>query len=61
MEDLTSLFCSELVAEAYQRLGLLDESTPSNEFTPADFSEAEGLVLLKGQLGKETFLKIDAL
>jgi len=36
-EDLSSLFCSELVAEAYQRLGLLTEGTPSNEFTPADF------------------------
>ncbi|MAE81440.1 MAG: hypothetical protein CMB80_01800 [Flammeovirgaceae bacterium] len=36
-EDLSSLFCSELVAEAYQRMGLLTETTPSNEFTPADF------------------------
>tara|TARA_Y100000296_G_scaffold2569_2_gene3618 strand:+ start:1442 stop:2044 length:603 start_codon:yes stop_codon:yes gene_type:complete len=36
-EDLSSIFCSELVAEAYQRLGLLTEGTPSNEFTPADF------------------------
>lgn len=38
-EDLSSVFCSELVAEAYQRLSLLTEEKPSNEYTPADFSE----------------------
>jgi len=38
-EDLSSIFCSELVAEAYQRLGLLTEEKSSNEYTPADFSE----------------------
>lgn len=38
-EDLQSLFCSELVAEAYQRIGFLDEEKPSNEYTPADFAE----------------------
>lgn len=37
-EDLSSLFCSEMVAEAYQRMGLLTDNTPSNEYTPADFS-----------------------
>ena len=36
-EDLSSLFCSELVAEAYQRMGFVSLSLPSNEFTPADF------------------------
>lgn len=53
VEDLSNLFCSELVAEAYQRLGLLDEIKPSNEYTPADFSEKRGLELLKGFLGPE--------
>jgi len=47
-EDLSSLFCSELVAEAYQRMGLLSEKKPSNEYTPKDFSEAAKLKLLKG-------------
>ncbi len=56
-EDLTSLFCSELVAEAYQRLGLLSEDKPSNEYTPADFSEKKQLKLLEGALGKEVILK----
>jgi len=35
--DLSSVFCSELVAEAYQTVGLLSADRPSNEFTPADF------------------------
>ncbi|MFH1214863.1 MAG: hypothetical protein V1706_00005 [Pseudomonadota bacterium] len=56
-EDLSSLFCSELVAEAYQRLGLLNEDKPSNEYTPSDFSEKKQLKLLEGSLGKEVFLK----
>ena len=56
-EDLTSLFCSELVAEAYQRLGLLGEEKPSNEYTPADFSADRRLELLKGSLDEEIFLK----
>lgn len=36
-ENLSSLFCSELVAEAYQRMGILKENKPSNEYTPSDF------------------------
>ena len=56
-EDLTSLFCSELVAEAYQRLGLISEEKPSNDYTPSDFSEKKQLKLLEGALGKEVLLK----
>lgn len=58
-EDLSSLFCSELVAEAYQQMGLLADGPkdlPSNEYTPRDFSaEArQPLKLLRGySLGKE--------
>jgi len=37
-EDLSSLFCSEMVAEAYQRMGLFTKAVPSNEYTPKDFS-----------------------
>lgn len=47
-EDLSSVFCSELVAEAYQSMGLLDEypdGQPSNEYTPIDFSEGRPLKL----------------
>ena len=41
-----SIFCSELVAEAYQRVGLLTEKRLSSNFTPKDFSSAEQTKLL---------------
>lgn len=37
-EDLSSVFCSELIASIYRRCSLLDFDIPSNEYTPADFS-----------------------
>lgn len=58
-EDLSSLFCSELIAEAYQRMGLLPfapNDKPSNEYVPGDFSSEAGLTLLKGELSKEILL-----
>lgn len=48
IEDLSSLFCSELVAELYQRWGLISEDIPSNEFVPANFAPESGLELLRG-------------
>lgn len=36
--DLSTLFCSELVAEFWQVLRWLDAQVPSNEFTPANFA-----------------------
>ena len=57
-EDLSSLFCSEMVAEAYQRMGLLSEKKPSNEYTPKDFSDAGKLKLLKGKLGSEIVIEV---
>jgi hypothetical protein len=59
-EDLSKVFCSELVAEAYQRMGLLSSTNPmypSNEFTPKDFSEDGELDLLKGELLRELLVK----
>jgi hypothetical protein len=57
------LFCSELVAEAYQQIRLLKEPPSgilSNEYTPKDFSEKKGLTLEKGAtLGKEVILAAD--
>ncbi len=53
-EDLSSLFCSELVAEAYERMGLLTKALPSNEYTPKDFSAEKHLNLELGySLGQE--------
>ena len=60
--DLSSLFCSELVAEAYQQMGLLPEppgGPPSNEYTPRDFSEKGRLPLPPGiTLGEEIVLTV---
>lgn len=61
-EDLSSLFCSELVAEAYQRLGLISDQLQSNEFTPADFSEKSGAIdrflqASKAKLSSEIIIK----
>lgn len=59
-EDLSSIFCSELVAAAYQRFGLLPHhppGLPSNEYTPADFSR-KTLTLLKGKLSDIVPIKV---
>jgi len=59
-EDLSSLFCSELVAAAYKRMGLLDsgpDSEPSNDYVPGSFAEAFNLPLRDGaSLGPELSL-----
>lgn len=62
-EDLQSFFCSELVAETYQRIGLLpDESSAkaSNEYTPSDFApDADPALPLKGvKLGPARKLEV---
>jgi hypothetical protein len=56
MEELSSVFCSELVAATYQRIGLLPRHPPSNEYTPADFAADAELVLLRGALGPERLI-----
>ena len=65
-EDLSSLFCSELVAAAYQRMGLLefdktsDNYKTSNEYTPDDFTSRrdEKLRLQYGKLEKEIYIEM---
>ena len=59
-EDLSSLFCSELVAEAYKRMGILNTTKYSNEFTPDDFSSARGsgLKLNFGTLEPEVYIEL---
>ena len=59
-ENLSSLFCSELVAEAYQRMGLIREDVKSNEFTPKDFSSDSDKkfdLLKNASLSKEIYIK----
>jgi hypothetical protein len=55
-----NVYCAELVAETYKRMGLMPLDEPSNRFTPKDFSSEGQLPLLKGaKLGKEIFLLVD--
>lgn len=59
-EDLSSLFCSELVAEAYKRMGLLSDKLLSNEYTPDDFTSGSNKTssLEFGQLAKEVYVEL---
>jgi len=44
-EHLSSIFCSELIAEAYQRAGLLPEDTlNSDQCMPSSFSTRRGVI-----------------
>lgn len=56
--DLSSIFCGELLAETYQRFGLLTANVPANEYVPADFDENHIATLEKGySFGGEIMLK----
>lgn len=56
--DLSSLFCSELIATAYQHLGLLNKTEVADEYTPKDFSSAGNMILLRNAtLGHEVIIK----
>lgn len=58
--SLSSLFCSELVAEALQRMKIITDEHPSNEFVPADFGEGGKFeqYLREGHVyGPEIYLK----
>lgn len=57
--DASSVFCSELAAILWQRMGWLGENIPPNEYTPADFAgslpakagvDLHPLIFLKGSL-----------
>ena len=57
-EDLSSLFCSELVAAAYQHMGLLSKDKPSHSFTPDDFSANRPLELTEGTLSEQVYIDL---
>jgi len=40
-EDLSTIFCSELVAASFKHMGLLPPDTNSNNFVPRDFTSNE--------------------
>ncbi|NOZ45559.1 MAG: hypothetical protein GXO79_02135 [Chlorobi bacterium] len=58
--SLKTIFCSELVAYTYMKLGLLTTIHPSNSYFPVDFSDKLSVGLLKrAWLGNEILLKVD--
>lgn len=58
--DLSSLFCSELVAEVYKRMGILNTMKLSSEFTPDDFTSVHDseFVLKFGRLEPEVYVEL---
>ncbi|MBK7550924.1 MAG: ATP-binding protein [Syntrophaceae bacterium] len=55
-----SIFCTELIAETYSRMGLLPETPPASAYLPLDFSERRKINFLKGaSLGREVPLRVD--
>jgi hypothetical protein len=56
-KDISSLFCSELVAETLQRIGILNPDLSSNEFTPGDFDENAKLDMIRGNYGPKIVIK----
>ncbi len=62
-KDLSRVFCSELVAAAYQQMGLLESYPPPFSYIPKAFSsepmQPPGLHLLrKARLGNEIFFRM---
>ncbi|KAL1503965.1 hypothetical protein AB1Y20_010382 [Prymnesium parvum] len=58
-EDFSSVFCSELIAGAYKRMGLLPEERSANDYLPKDFSTdpRARLPLVNGvRLGREVHI-----
>jgi signal transduction histidine kinase len=54
-----SIFCTELLAETYMRMGLLPETPPASAYLPLDFSERKRIPFLKGaSLGREILLRV---
>lgn len=56
-EDLSSVFCSELIAQCYQEMLLLGQDQASNKYTPADFSVERDLQMTRGKLGPQIIIK----
>jgi len=52
-EDLSSLFCSQLCAAAYQTMKLLSASKPSNQYLPGDWGQRSCDTLVHEPTGPE--------
>lgn len=55
-EKQRTYFCSELVAAAYKKLGLLEQEKATTQYWPVTFSDARELQLLKGELEHERII-----
>ncbi|MCX5856323.1 MAG: hypothetical protein NTZ57_00130, partial [Deltaproteobacteria bacterium] len=54
-----SIFCTELIAESYIRMGLLPAMPPSSAYLPPDFTSQRKLPLLKGAyLSNEVLIRL---
>ena len=51
--DLEQLFCAEVVAITYERMGLLDTKRPPNWYDPGKFWSGDRLQLVGASLGDE--------
>ena len=49
-------FCSELIASAYQRLGLLSDNVAASYYWPGHFSTEKELPLIDSSLGDELLI-----
>ncbi len=57
--ESVNVYCAELVAETYKRMGLLPLDEPFNCLTPKDFSSEGQLLFLRwAKLGKEIFFRV---
>jgi hypothetical protein len=56
--SLEDLYCAELVALTYQRMGLLDESRPPNWYDPGRFWSGDRLQLRGATLGGEIEVEV---
>ncbi len=58
--DANEIFCAELIATTYQRMGLLEHTRPPNWYDPGRFWSGDRIVLGSGfALGAETEVVID--
>ncbi|OMJ91457.1 hypothetical protein SteCoe_5936 [Stentor coeruleus] len=57
--DESDFFCSELIASAYQAIGILPTNFGSNNYLPGIFSEERALLLKNAQLGNEQIIDFD--
>ena len=50
-------FCSELIASAYQRMGILKSEVPSNNFLPSHFADVLSEHLKEGNVDEIVMFK----